>query len=40
MIILDFLKEREIDKDGLYELEKIFLILTSHQSNKGNHSHN
>jgi hypothetical protein len=35
LIILDSSK-REIYKDGFYGLEKIFLIVTSHKSNKGN----
>jgi hypothetical protein len=33
-------REREIDKDRFYGLERIFLIETSHQSNKGSYSHN
>jgi hypothetical protein len=33
-------REREINKDGFSGLEEIFLIVTSHQSNKGNYSHN
>jgi hypothetical protein len=43
LIILDSSereKERERDKEGFNGLEKIFLIVTSHQSNKGNYSHN
>jgi hypothetical protein len=39
LIIIDSSK-RERGKDGFYGLEKIFLIVTSHQSNKGNHSLN
>jgi hypothetical protein len=39
LIILDSSK-RERDTDGFIGLEKIFLIVTSHQSNKENYSHN
>jgi hypothetical protein len=41
LIILDPSKrERERRKDGFMDLRKIFLIVTRHQSNKGNYSHN